>query len=643
MRTRILRLIPIAILLVTFGCATSDFGGSGQSGERRAQTLSQNGDYAASAAAYIGLAADASGSERDRLTMLAAQNWLDAGDGRRAKSALREVQKPAGGELLWLWSTDVAAMQLFEGRPDDALQILDPLSQQALTKQHRSRAEALRADAWFQKGDPSRAVRLYMQRENWLDTSIEIQRNRERMWAGLMVSNPQQMREAAEVSSDDISRGWLSLGALAASTGLQGIGWANGVQRWQESFSLHPAMGILDDMVLPEAGALDFPRRIALLLPTSGKNAAAGKAIQNGFFGAYFAAAAGLDDEQHVTVYDVANGGVAAAYARAVEDGAEFVVGPLLRRNVEILAAEPVLPVPVLSLNYLSDKVFAPAGFYQFALAPEDEAMSAATRATADGGINAVALYPNNDWGRRVASSFATELEASGGHLLDHTSYQAGTQDFSLEIESLMGLTNSVNRYKRMRANLGEPLQFDPRRRQDIDFVFLAADAKAGRLIKSQLKFHYAGDLPVYSTSFIYSMDGRSNRDLNDVMFADTPWIISPPTWIANYPEIYGNFWPAERRMGRLHAMGYDSYQLINDLFSSGGAAQVDLIGATGRLFLDNDGQVHRELAWAKFERGEVVALPAIDVPDGGDLFDMDTMEKQNSQPAEWPLQQLNP
>jgi outer membrane PBP1 activator LpoA protein len=352
MRSRIYQLIPIAIVLVSFGCATGDIGGSGQSDERRAATLAQNGDYAGSAASYIGLAANASGPERDRLTLLAVQNWLDSGDGRQAKSALREVQKPASGQLLMLWSTNVAAMRLYEGLPDEALQILDPLSQQALTKQHRSRAEALRADAWFQKGNPSRALSLYMQRENWLDTSIDIQRNRERMWAGLMVSNPQQMREAAEVSSDDISRGWLRLGALAASTGLQGIGWANGVQRWQESFSLHPAMGILDNMVLPDAGELDFPRRIALLLPTSGKNAAAGKAIQNGFFGAYFAAAAGLDDEQHVTVYDVANGGVVVAYARAVEDGAEFVVGPLLRRNVEILAAEPVLSVPVLSLNY---------------------------------------------------------------------------------------------------------------------------------------------------------------------------------------------------------------------------------------------------------------------------------------------------
>ena len=75
-----------------------------------------------------------------------------------------------------------------------------------------------------------------------------------------------------------------------------------------------------------------------------------------------------------------------------------------------------------------------------------------------------------------------------------------------------------MQRYQRLRANIGGPLQFDPRRRQDIDFVFLAADAKAGRLIKSQLKFHYSGDLPVYSTSSIYSRDGRSDSDLDELM-----------------------------------------------------------------------------------------------------------------------------
>ena len=633
----VLLLLMAALLLSA--CETG--GLSSGSAEQRAETLARNGEHANAADAYIGLASSASGTEQDRLTMLAVEQWLDAGDSRRARSALRTVNKPAGGELLWLWNLDVAAIYLTQGRPDKALAILEPMSGEPLTLGFRSRTEALRADAWFQKQEPAQAVVLYMQRENWLSGAREIEQNRRRLWAGLLVSDPRVMRSAADVNIDPVVQGWLSLGALAASTGQQGVGWGNGVHRWQQTHAGHPGMVIIEGMTLPDAGLLEFPRQIALLLPVSGKNATAGRAIQNGFFGAYFAATSGLEDEQRVAVYDVANGGVAAAYAQAVEDGAEFVVGPLLRQNVQLLARESLLPVPVLSLNYLVDGVTPPPGFFQFALAPEDEAASAATRALTDDAFRAVALYPNNDWGRRVMKSFANELEANGGTLLDHRSYETGTQDFSAEIENLMALSQSVSRYKRMRANLGLPLQFDPRRRQDVDFVFLAADAMAGRLIKSQLKFHYAGDLPVYSTSVIYSMDGRSNSDLNGVMFADTPWIISPPTWIAAYPSLYSEFWPAERRMGRLHAMGYDAYNLVSRLYSSGESLQPEYIGATGRLYLGDDGRIHRRLAWAQFVRGEISPLPEIDLP--AEILEDDTLNNTENpgQPTEWPSQEL--
>lgn len=627
----------IASLLLA-GCETGGFA-SGPS-EQRAESLARSGAHAEAADAYIGLATTASASERDRLTMLAVEQWLDAGDGRRARTALRTVQKPTGGEMLWLWNLDVAAIYLVEGRPDKALSILEPMSRETLTLRYRSRTEALRADARFQKNEPAQAVVLYIQRENWLDDSRDIEQNRQRLWAGLLVSDPLVMRSAADVNADPVVQGWLSLGALATSTGQQGIGWGNGVQRWQQAHANHPGIAIIEGLDLPDTGLQEFPRQIALLLPVSGKNATAGKAVQNGFFGAYFAATSGLEDAQRVAVYDIASGGVAAAYAQALEDGAEFVVGPLLRRNVQTLAREPMLPVPVLSLNYLPDGETAPPGFYQFALAPEDEAASAATRALTDGAIKAVALYPNNDWGRRVMNSFASELEANGGLLLDHHSYEIGTQDFSSEIENLMALSHSVSRYKRLRANLGLPLQFDPRRRQDVDFVFLAADSKAGRLIKSQLKFHYAGELPVYSTSFIYSMDGQSNSDLNGVMFADTPWIIAPPPWIAGYPQLYSEFWPAEKRMGRLHAMGYDAYNMVSRLYSPGDQLQQEYVGATGRLYLDADGRVHRRLAWAQFERGEPVPLP--EAVENGEVSGGDEMDKDDlsSGSTEWPGQQ---
>ena len=637
--SRQLILLFIASILLA-ACETGGY--SAGPSESRAENLARNGEHNEAAAVYIGLATSAVGTEHDRLTMLAVEQWLDAGDRRRARSALREISKPASGELRWLWNTDVAAIYLSEGRPDEALEILEPMSREPITLRHRARAEALRADAWFQKDDPTRAVQIYMQREHWLRDTRDIEYNKRRLWAGLLVSDPHTMRSAAEINADPIVSGWLSLGALAASTGQQGIGWGNGIIRWRAANEGHPARIILDDLEFPDAGPLEFPRHIALLLPLTGKNAAAGTAIQNGFFGAYFAATAGLEEEQRVTVYDVGSGRVAAAYARALEDGAEFVVGPLVQSNVQTLSNEALLPVPVLSLNNLPDEVIAPPGFYQFALAPEDEAASAAARALADGTINAVALYPNNGWGRRVMNSFASELEAGGGTLLDHRSYQSGTQDFSIEIENLMALSQSVSRYKRLRANLGLPLQFDPRRRQDVDFVFLAADAKAGRLIKSQLKFHYAGDLPVYSTSFIYSMDGRSNSDLNGVMFADTPWIISPPPWLADYPQLYSEFWPAEKRMGRLHAMGYDAYHLVSNLYASAETAQPEIIGATGHLYLDGNGRVHRRLAWAQFEHGQPVPLPEIDAYD--DLLEQDfsSDDPLAGEPTEWRNQQLN-
>ncbi len=605
----------LALVVISLaGCATSDYSGwPGTQSERRAESLARGGQFQDSASTYIGLAGRATGQERDRLTLLAVEQWLNAGDVRRARKALRDVPAPASGELLWLWSTNTAALALWNGQADSASSLLEPMSRLALPTAYRIRVEALRADVWFQKRDPSKAIRLLTQREAWLVGGGSILQNRKRLWDGLLVSDLETLRSAAEMEFDSQVRAWLTLGALATSTRQQGVGWTNGVIRWRENNVDHPAIAILSELELPDRDLLEYPRQIALLLPLSGSNATAGKAIQNGFFGAYFSAVAGLQDAQQVRVYDVnAARGARQAYAVAVENGAEFVVGPLLRRSVNNLAEELLIPVPILTLNFLPDNYLGPPGLYQFALAPEDEAASAAQRAIADGNRLALALVPDNDWGRRVLTSFSSEFESLGGTLLDHRSYQPSNQDFSVEIEGLMSLSQSVNRYRRLRANIGGPLQFEPRRRQDAEFIFLAASAPAGRMIKSQLKFHYSGDLPVYSTSFVYSMDGRSNSDLNGVMFADTPWVISPHDWLAELPGLYKEYWPAERRLARLHAMGYDAYHLVSKLFGSRTGPMDEMDGATGRLYLAADGRVHRRLAWAQFQRGVPVALPAI-------------------------------
>ncbi len=609
-------LLLLLATLVVGGCASGPLPGIAP--ESRAERYARAGRHAEAAAEYIDLAGSASGSARDRLTLLAVEQWLDAGDVRRAQNALRMIPAPATGEVLWIWSSNAAALALWDGRPDDALKLIEPLLRQPLGEDRRLRVEALQADAWFQKGDPLRALELYRQRELNLNENTSVQQNRERLWAGLLVSHPRVLRAAAEMTDDPELRGWLAIGTLATSTGQQGIGWGNGVQRWLEAYPEHPAIDVLDTLAVPSSAELGYPRQVALILPLSGNNRIAGEAVQHGFFGAYFATASDFDSGQQVRIYD-SGGGAAAAYRQAVADGAQFVVGPLLRGNVTAVATEPLLPVPVLALNYLPDEALAPPALYQFALSPEDEAVAAAERAIADGRQLALALVPRNDWGRRLASSFASAFESAGGTILEVRDYEPGKQDFSFEIENLLLLTQSVQRYQRLRANIGGPLQFDPRRRQDADFIFLAATGAQGRLLKSQLKFHYAGDLPVYSTSRIYAMDGRSNSDLNGVMFADTPWVIDPQPWIADLTSNFAEAWPRQRSLGRLHALGYDAYNLVAALFSSrlGGMPEID--GATGRLYLADDGRIHRKLAWARFENGMPVpylADPQRSLPD---------------------------
>ena len=63
--------------------------------------------------------------------------------------------------------------------------------------------------------------------------------------------------------------------------------------------------------------------------------------------------------------------------------------------------------------------------------------------------------------------------------------------------------------------------------------------------------------------------------------------------------------------------MGYDAYNLIASLYGVRGGQMAELDGATGQLFLDVNGRLHRRLAWAQFQNGEAVALPKPVEADG--------------------------
>jgi uncharacterized protein len=505
-----------------------------------------------------------------------------------------------------------ARQALRDGRAQDALSLLATL-QQPMPLPLSIDAAAVRGQALFRVGRPAEAVTTLVEREFWLERSADIIANQRLIWDGLALT---RMPEPPPRTGDPIVDGWLALAPLAATPGTDAE-MRQLLGAWRGRYADHPAAaGVLAEYFAierPPSGA--FPRQIALLLPLSSPQRTAALAIRDGFLAAHLGNSRATDTS--IRIYDTATAGSPDAYQRAQQDGADFIVGPLLRSEVDETVAQAGF-VPTLALNFTQRDLGFMPGFFQFALAPEDEARAIARHAIASGARNAAALVPitpGNDRADRILAEFRNELEARGGRLLVFDRYEPTASDFSAQVTALLNINRSNQRRTRLQANLGTPLQFEPRLRQDVDFILLVADARTGRLLAPQLRFHDAGNIPTYALSDVYEPGERaSESDLNGILFADLPWVLAPDSDSAALKRELESYWP-QRSAGaltRFYALGHDAYRLVAPLYDwTGGFAPI--AGMSGRLVVDGSGRIRRELPVAQFRNGRPVA---IDVPE---------------------------
>ena len=363
------------------------------------------------------------------------------------------------------------------------------------------------------------------------------------------------------------------------------------------------------ELLAPTYNLEDFPDQVALLLPLSGDYKREGESIQNGFLSAHYSLSDDKQGIKKIKIYDTQEfQDTVAAYDQALEDGADFVVGPLLQDSVNNLAKKIAFSVPVLTLNSL-DNDESLIRMYQFSLSSVDEAISTSNKVIIDQNKIGLIIAPDNEWGHRLEEIYTTTLESMGGVIIESQFYNQNEKDFSSELKELLEISLSEKRYNRLSANLNEDLSFSPRRRQDVDFIFLvAADTTSGKLLKSQLNYHLSGDeaLPIYSTSTIYSYNTNLD-DLNGIIFTDAPWVIDQQIWLKNLPTTLRKYWPGDAIQSRQNAMGYDAYFLVAAINSLKNYSMQELNGATGQLYMEKDGRIRRRLAWAKLINGEPV------------------------------------
>jgi outer membrane PBP1 activator LpoA protein len=141
---------------------------------------------------------------------------------------------------------------------------------------------------------------------------------------------------------------------------------------------------------------------------------------------------------------------------------------------------------------------------------------------------------------------------------------------------------------------------FQPRRRGDVDVLFLPGQPTQVRQLRAQLKFESAGDIPFYSTADAW--DGRADDDLEGMMFPDMPWMIAPSAdGVAALRTQAQAAWGDLRGRGRLFALGHDAW-LVQEALRSGrlAAGRGGISGVTGALALDDERRVRRALSWAE-------------------------------------------
>ncbi|MGB6309155.1 MAG: penicillin-binding protein activator, partial [Steroidobacteraceae bacterium] len=391
--------------------------------------------------------------------------------------------------------------------------------------------------------------------------------------------------------TDPIVAGWLDLGPVAVALARDPVRASAAVANWKRLYPQHPANdSVLTVASTQIAAATEFPDQIALLLPLSGRTEPIGVAVRDGFIAAY------LEQDPaarpRLRIYDVAADSVAGAFRQAIADGAGFVVGPLTKEDVAAVVPLSGGRAPVLALNFLGDSSVTPGNFYQFSLSPEDEARAVARRAVADGRLNGVVMVPNSEWGNRVAAAFADELVHLGGSVLDTERFETAQVDFS----------DAIKQAFQVHVVKGEPATH----RTDAAFVFVAAgSAGLARQILPQLKFHYVGDVPVYSTSDSFEPDPAANSDLDGMIFPDMPWMVADDPVTAQIRDGVRAAWPARTtRRDRLYAFGFDAYRLVPALRSRTLAGTSEFAGVTGKLHLDEHNRIHRDLDWAQIKDG---------------------------------------
>ena len=356
----------------------------------------------------------------------------------------------------------------------------------------------------------------------------------------------------------------------------------------------------------------DEPRTIALLLPQNGPLAEASRAIRDGFVAAYWSTQ--LTDEfeahrqQKILVYDTFGNTMADVVSRAQADGAQILLGPLSKSNVQSMSTLKTA-IPTIALNRVNPtlqpkrtEARGPNGrIPQLSLAVEDEAVELAKRISNEGSTRIIVFRDRTSWSNRAYAAFAASISNSV-EIVSLTTFD-DLKDVTNAVGRALDIDASLMRHTNVQRLVRREIEFVPRRRSDIHAVVGLVGSREYASLVAALDFHFGSDIPLFATSAAVRSDVPIKKK-NGTRFVALPLTL----FSFRLRHDLENAFPVAKQNPSFYALGIDAYRLANQFERL--MAGVSIPATTGNLKLSRNNLIQRVPAWGQITNNSRIARP---------------------------------
>lgn len=507
----------------------------------------------------------------------------------------------------------LAKVFLFLGQVEDAETIITRLKQGALPAKHQIPLWLASAQLDAQKGEHLNSIRtlfrlsqLYGQHLSQTDRKV----NNELIWQNILNLSATSLDVFKSDFGEEVDS-WVNLAKLLENFDKNPRRFSQQIQNWANNHALYSQREVLPEQIFELTQVKPFDLvNVALVLPFTGKLAKQAEAIRDGFF-----ATIDFDTSVNYILVDSASLSVEQVEELVVNNSIDFIVGPLQKDTITKFQQSEILnSINQLNLNTLDSETESIENNYYFSLSPEDEIEQAVNYFIKKGVQSPAIIYADNSRGRRLFEQFDTLWQENTNKQVESVAFQ-NMSKLGKAVKELLDVGISEKRIKQIEKLFGARVKSEERSRIDIDAIYVIANAQQVRLIKPFFDVNvskFGNGLPIYSSSSSYLIgETRSEKlDLNGLTFTETPWLLSPQNNAID--RMYEQVGKNDTQLKKLFAFGLDAKNLVPVLQYLSVLPEISIQALSGKLRVDSNNRVKRELKWAQYKQGQVVVVKTI-------------------------------